>query len=274
MRKNEPKTERDSMVDEYPVTFKNKRQQQLVGILHLPGEGSSPPVILMAHGFTDDKTCDNRLFVKFARHAAQQGFAVFRFDFAGSGDSEGEFTDVTVTGEIQDLESAIEFVQDISGTDNSRIYLVGYSLGGAVASSVAARNPRIRGFVGWAPVSDPELVLHKILGRRAFVSAEKGHIAMCRNGSKQFLLQPGFFSDLQNHRPLQEVAKISPRPILLIQGSADKKVLPGQTEALFQAANEPKSLYLIKNAPHSFALYERELFEISLRYLSAWNKQT
>jgi len=37
--------------------------------------------------------------------------AVLRFDFAGSGDSEGDFSRVTIRGEVEDLSSAIDFVQ-------------------------------------------------------------------------------------------------------------------------------------------------------------------
>lgn len=263
----------ETKAKEYPVTFTNKRGHRLFGVLHIPQGIKNPPVLVMCHGFTDDKVCDNRLFVRFARRAREEGFAVLRFDFAGSGDSEGEFADMTVTGEIQDLESAIGFVNSVPGLVRSPNYLVGYSLGGAVALSAAARSERVKGFVGWSPASDLLSVFYTILGKEAFISARRSREVTCENDSKYFLLKPDFFSDLKNHHPANEIAKVSPRPVLLVQGTADTKVLPEQTQLLYEAAEEPKKLHVIEGAPHSFAFHEDELFKATLRHLRAWIAQ-
>jgi hypothetical protein len=58
---------------------------------------------------------------------------------------------------------------------------------------------------------------------------------------------------------------------LLIQGSDDKKVLPEETELLFQNALEPKNMHFIQAAGHSFAFFEEQLFEITLQHLRKWN---
>jgi len=260
------------MLHEKPFLFFNLRGEHLSGVLHMPREIINPPVIIMSHGFTDDKVSDNRLFVKFARHAQEHGFAVLRFDYAGSGDSEGDFSDITITREIQDLESAVAFVQNTPELMHSPIYLVGYSLGGAVALAVAAKDSRVQGIAGWAPVSNPIEVLHSILGEKAFLAAQSGESVLCRNDAKQFVLKFGFFSDLSKYQPLNDIAKISPRPILFLQGTADAKVLPEQTTELFLAAREPKAIHYIHEAPHSFAFHEEELFTNTLRYLKAWSQ--
>ncbi len=258
------------MLYESPFLFANRRGQQLSGVLHMPQNIICPPVLIMSHGFTDDKVSDNRLFVKFARQAQHEGYAVLRFDYAGSGDSEGDFADMTVSREIEDLESAIAYVRTITVLLQSPIFLIGYSLGGAVALSAAARDSHIQGFVGWAPVSSPLTVLQSILGGKAFFDAKRGKKILCRNDAKQFVLKSTFFSDLPKHRPLQDIADLSPRPVLLIQGSADTKVLPEQTMELFLSSREPKALRVIQGAPHSFAFFEGELFRTTFQYLRTW----
>jgi alpha-beta hydrolase superfamily lysophospholipase len=262
------------MLHENPFLFLSKRNEHLSGVLHIPGNITDPPVLIMSHGFTDDKVSDNRLFVKFARQAQARGYAVLRFDYAGSGDSEGDFSDMTISREIQDLESAIEFVLTRPELMHSLIYLVGYSLGGAVALVVAARDSRVQGLVGWAPVSNPLAVFYAILGKDSFLTARTARRIACGNDSKRFFLKPDFFSDLSRHQPLRDIAKISPRPVLLLQGTADTKVLPEQTKALFSAAGEPKALHVIHKAPHSFAFHENELFETTLRHLDAWSQNS
>lgn len=250
-------------ISEIPVTFHNSRGQKLYGVLHLPRSKVRTPIVIIVHGFTDDKTGDNRLFVKFAREIAPRGIAVLRFDFAGSGDSEGDFAEITPSSEIEDLRSAIDFVCSLAEIDTNFISLLGYSLGGAISIYAAAEDQRIYAFIGWAPVSHPEATFQKILGHKAFQLAENFGKTACRNGDKQFYLQKDFFTDLQNLNPLLNISKISPRPIVLIQGLSDEKVLPTETEILFESAKDPKYIHFIKGAGHTFAFFEEKLFEVT-----------
>lgn len=254
-------------VYERQVTFRNSRDQQLFGVMHLPLKEAKLPVVIMAHGFTDDKTGDNRLFVKFARLAAEEGIAVLRFDFAGSGDSEGDFSQTTLDSQKEDLSSAVDFLYEFPSIDRNRISLVGYSLGGAVSIILAATDQRIRSFIGWAPVSFLKAVFQRILGKNTVSLVKKNSLIACRNGCKQFYLRKGFFEGVRDSNPLEMINMISPRPVLLIQGLDDKKVLPKETELLFRNAGKPKRLRFIQGAGHSFAFSEKRLFEITLRHL-------
>jgi len=112
--------------------------------------------------------------------------------------------------------------------EESPVYLIGYSLGGAIALATAARDQRVHGVVCWAPASDLTAVFTAIPGSETFRTARQGG-AICRNDSKQFLLKSGFFHDLDRHDPACYIKSITPRPVLLIQGAADTKVLHGQT---------------------------------------------
>jgi alpha-beta hydrolase superfamily lysophospholipase len=260
------------MVREKHVYFKNGRGQSLTGVFHFPQRETTPPLLIMAHGFTDDKVSDNRIFVTFARRACEEGYAVFRFDFAGSGESEGEFADVTVTREIEDLKSAIQYAHGVPCLEESPIYLIGYSLGGTVVLSAAAGDQRVRGVVCWAPATDLKTVFAAIVDKENLLDTNVNRAVACRNDAKQFYLKYGFFLDLDRHNPCLDIARVSPRPVLLVQGTADTKVLPGQAEELFKAAGDPKEIHLIHAAPHTFAFHEKDLFQTTLRSLNAWSR--
>jgi alpha/beta superfamily hydrolase len=257
---------------EQPVIFKNNLGQKLFGVLHLPVSKASVPIAVMAHGFTDDKTGDNRLFVRFAREAARKGLAVFRFDFAGSGDSEGDFSHMTIQSEVEDLRGAIDFIHKLPEIDTSRVYLIGYSLGGAVSILQAADDLRVKGFIGWAPASNPLAVFQKILGKKSFAIANQKGFVSCRNGNKQFTLRKEFFKSVENADLIPAVNKISPRPILIIQGTRDKKIKTQETKAFFEGLKGLQKIHIINGAEHSFALYEDELITVTLKYLLDWSK--
>jgi uncharacterized protein len=50
--------------------------------------------------------------------------------------------------------------------------------------------------------------------------------------------------------PIDAVAQIAPRPVLLMQGSADDTVPPNDVQALFAQAREPKSIWIGEGAGH------------------------
>ena len=50
---------------------------------------------LLCHGFTGNKIDFNRLLVQAARALAQSGLNALRFDFMGSGDSSGDFNQMS-----------------------------------------------------------------------------------------------------------------------------------------------------------------------------------
>ena len=81
------------------ISFKN-HGQRIVGM-------TRAPALLICHGFTGDKVENHFIFVKMARRLADAGFFAMRFDFRGSGESEGDFSDMTVPAEIDDARVAL-----------------------------------------------------------------------------------------------------------------------------------------------------------------------
>jgi uncharacterized protein len=125
----------------------------LRGILHYPDRTPAPAVLLL-HGFTGYHIEDGKLFVHAARHLAQAGFAVLRFDFFGSGDSDGEFDQFTILTEVADAVAGIDWLGTQPGIDASRIGVVGLSMGGGVTGLLAGQDPRVKAAVFWNAVGN------------------------------------------------------------------------------------------------------------------------
>lgn len=151
---------------ERPVVFYN-RDQQINGILHSPTGCEAPcPAVAFFHGFTGTKVEPHRIFVKTARELAAIGFYVLRFDFRGSGDSEGDFSEMTIGGEVSDAIKSMDVLTAMPGVDAERIGILGLSMGGCVAAFVSGQDARVKSTVLWAPLSDdPPDRKHEILER-------------------------------------------------------------------------------------------------------------
>jgi alpha/beta superfamily hydrolase len=91
------------------------------------------------------------MFVKFSRALADLGFASIRFDFVGSGESDGEFVNMTLSGELEDAVNILSHVKTLNFVDQDRIGFVGFSASGEVASILAGLNSEaIKALCLWA----------------------------------------------------------------------------------------------------------------------------
>src|SRR5947208_9086564 len=120
------------------VEFQNRKGQRLRGVVHLPGEAAArSPGVVFFHGFTGSRMEVHWMFVKCARALSRAGIASLRFDFAGSGESEGEFARASLQSEIDDAHDAVAFFGQHGGIDAARLGLCGLSLGGSIAATTA-----------------------------------------------------------------------------------------------------------------------------------------
>lgn len=117
-----------------PVSI-NGSQGKLYGLLHLPDlppEGKCPMVIL-CHGFRG--SLEYHLWPGIIENLNAHGIGALRFDFNGCGKSEGQFEDMTVPNEIEDLMNVISWLRSQPAT--ASITLAGHSQGGVVCGMAA-----------------------------------------------------------------------------------------------------------------------------------------
>ncbi len=128
--------------EEIPLTITCGRDQ-LIGILHRP-EHTRPRGVVLVVGAPQYRTGSHRQFVLLARHLADAGYPVLRFDYRGMGDSEGDF--VGFEGVKEDIKAAVDclFAQ-IEGLRD--VALWGLCDGASAASFYATDDPRVSGLV-------------------------------------------------------------------------------------------------------------------------------
>ncbi|MBM4040952.1 MAG: hypothetical protein FJ290_20830 [Planctomycetes bacterium] len=116
---------------------------RLFGVLHLPAAGSqAPPESRVTHHasrlglvfcapFAEEQKQAYRVFVEMARRLEALGLPSLRFDYRGTGDSQGPFTDFSLAGALRDIAAAAAFLRERAGVQ--RIGLIGLRLGASLA---------------------------------------------------------------------------------------------------------------------------------------------
>ncbi|MEI7027956.1 alpha/beta hydrolase family protein [Paenibacillus sp. y28] len=209
-------------------------ETELAATLHYPtaqageGEAGRFPLIVICHGFVGSRVGVDRLFVKAAREFSSQGYMVLRFDFAGCGESHGDYGTGGLTSLIEQTRHVLDYALQKDSVDLARVILLGHSLGGAVALLTAARDKRVKTLALWAPVAHPFSDIVKITTKRVYEEA------VSRGGADYlgYTLQPVFFESLTEYQPFQEVKKFS-GDVLLVHGTADE-IIPVDYTFLYQ----------------------------------------
>ncbi len=237
------------------VRFAGRDGLSLSGDLHrLAGKSANCPGLIICHGFRGNKAGGGRA-VGLAEKATQLGIAVLRFDFSGTGESAGNFADATLSNYILDLTGAVDFVISVTG---GKVIVLGRSFGGTTAICQAAGDHRVAAVCSWsAPVELAETFIEPF--RSLLENGEELLKLADENGS--YWLRRQFFTDLQKHNVLRAAAGISPRPFLIVHGTADETVSFAQAVRLAEAARQPKNKLFVEKGDHRF-LAHYDLVEV------------
>jgi exosortase A-associated hydrolase 1 len=129
-------------MNEKPITFECQ-QERLVGIAHIPENGHDMGVVIIVGG-PQYRVGSHRQFVLLARYLATNGFAVFRFDYRGMGDSSGELH--TFEQVSEDIRQAINVFQK-ECPQVKKIALWGLCDAASAALFYGHTDPRVRSLI-------------------------------------------------------------------------------------------------------------------------------
>jgi len=123
-----------------------------IGDLYLPGDVKTPPVVVMAHGFAAERSFG---LPDYAEKFAENGLAVFLFDYRCFGGSDGTPRNlVDPKRHLEDWQAAIDHVRSLQAIDTRRMALWGSSFSGGHVIVTAARDPKISAIVAQVPFVD------------------------------------------------------------------------------------------------------------------------
>lgn len=143
--------------------------------------------------------------------------------------------------EVADVAAAIDFMAQQPDIDPGRIGVLGYSIGGVIAVESAARIPRIQAIVAEGNFHDLTTNITPRGAQDTFIGSAARWLIIFF-----YRYYTGLDPDLV--KPINSVAKISPRPLFLIAGEAEAGA--NHTLAQFEAAGQPKELWLVPEAGH------------------------
>lgn len=217
----------------------------------IEGKKDKGAVILM-HGVRSSRLS----MVDRARFLSRAGFSVLLFDFQAHGESSG---DQITFGHLEskDAQAAVDFLR--ANAPGERSGVIGESMGGA-ATLLAEPALEVDAMV-------LELVYPTIddaIGNR--LTRRLGSWSRILTPLLSWQLKPRLGIDADALRPLNKVGTVT-IPKLFIVGAEDQHTTLEESQRIFEAAAEPKELWIVERAAHT-DLYAVTKDEYERRVLS------
>lgn len=223
-------------------TFPNENGDHLAARLDLPADGDPTAFALFAHCFTCSKNLKAVGHISSA--LTQAGFGVFRFDFTGLGESEGDFGDTRFASNVSDLVSAARFLEEHH--EAPRI-LIGHSLGGAAVLMAARQIPSAEAVATIGAPCSPDHIRHLFVDDLDEISAEGE--ADVRLGGRVFTIGKQFVDDLDRHDAAEAIGDLG-KALLILHAPLDQTVGIDNAARIFEHAKHPKSFISLDSADH------------------------
>jgi pimeloyl-ACP methyl ester carboxylesterase len=206
----------------------------------LQNESANAPAVLYLHGARWNLTGSVTRIDRWKK----LGFSVLAVDYRGFGKS----SDIAPTEAYayEDAEAAWEYLTRLA--PNRKLYIVGHSLGGAIAVELARRHPEAAGLVLEATFTS----VRDMIGESPWGFLPVGLILT------------------QNFDALSRIGQVK-IPVLVAHGTRDSVVPMHMGERLYEAANAPKRFIRVEGAGHhnlsgaGFDQYRRALAELGFQ---------
>jgi uncharacterized protein len=193
--------------------------------------------VIFIHGSGSDRTG----LAAIAQPLIAAGYGAILLDMPGHGESTGKA--VWGASSQEAVKKAVDLAVSQPGTEHVSLY--GFSMGSCIAAQVAASDTRVGALILAGPFTRlTEQMPFERQGRR-WPMRDIGMLAARASGM-----------DLDALNTLDALKRMQPRPLLIIGGTADTSIPVHMPKALFDAAREPKSLWMIERADH---LNERDV---------------
>lgn len=239
----------------YHVTYSSVNDKIVTAVLTVPKTGKPPyPVIIFQHGLSENKYADQVWFG--SQKLVLQGYAVFTIDADEHGErakdkSSGYAASMMGKGQLYnmrnmfiqtaiDIRRGIDYLSKKNFINKEKIGYAGISMGGLIGVLVSAVDTRIKAAV--------------------FIVAGGNFLKMI----SLLAVFPDAAIITKTIDPIYFIKKISPRPLLMINGLQDTMFLEPAKE-LFATANEPKKIVWI-DADHIGVPFKEETIKNLLEF--------
>jgi pimeloyl-ACP methyl ester carboxylesterase len=236
------------------------------GSLHIANQESGKPWFVICHGLTGQRMGPGYLFVKISRHLSALGFSSARFDFCGSGESDGAFHEMSIASMQADLEAVT--LKLIEQYNPRPMIIVGHSFGGMIAA-LCSNQIKPDGLVLISPVGDPGQIVNK---KKDIINSGPNSDGFIEYGPHEMNVKG--FENLLTLDPVNYLAQHFKGKLLVVQGSTDHSIPVEESKRYIDSARKADIItdyHLLNGADHNYSRVTDT--KMLCQIISSWSKE-
>lgn len=225
--------------------------------------------VVLVHGFAAEKT-ENGLFTETGELLLRSGHTVLMYDWRGLGESDGDFSQTTLSEHTSDFRTVVGWLGRVCGLDSTRLCAVGFSLGAALVAQALKGGLALGASSFWSPAVRPRLSMWPRYNTPELKSELKANGFILKPDNK-VRLGPGILDSLRK-TDLGPTAFSLGIPLLVCHGTDDSRIPIEHTRQVFsRCKHESVTFAEFAGASHSFRPAQEQrsrLYDLFMRWLS------
>ncbi len=207
------------------IFFPSSQGIKICGVISNPNSSLDTIITISCHGFLSSK--ESRTNKALEKKLNETGFSILMFDFFGHGESEGDFAGLTISASVENVLSAIEFLEQSGYT---RIGLLGSSFGGMASLLAASKTTDLVFLALKSPVVHYPSMIKSLYGEPMLEEWQKKGFADVEGpDGRKHRLKYNFFEDSLANDGYKACERIS-IPTLIVHGDKDETVAVDQSQ--------------------------------------------
>ena len=199
------------------LIIKNSSREKLAGIFY--ENKNSKKLIIFCHGRLVNK--DNPFYIELCEKLFESGFNIYRFDFSGNGESEGDFLKCTITKDIEDIKSAVDYFKK----KNYEIFcIIGHSQGAVEALLHQAKYNSADCVVDISGLVDQRDMTTRKYTKEQINEINKAGFTKIEYRGKSFNISKKYFYDRAGYGDIRNKVKKIKVPMLALHGTGDEDI--------------------------------------------------
>lgn len=163
-------------------------------------------VVIVIHGIGGNKLGHKFVFKQMADKCVENSISTLRFDYVGTGESDGDFSETRHSDQVEQLKAIIKAAKELGYKD---IYLCSTTIGCYSAWHAAVSGNDIKAIINWNPICN-------------FDRYEEGHKKRAQEDGtiymKGIYTKPSYVRDLEQ---LEREIPLLNIPVMMLQGELD-----------------------------------------------------
>lgn len=227
------------------LIIKNSKEEKLAGVFY-PVKNSKK-LIIFCHGRLVTK--DNAFYIELCEQLFESGFNVYRFDFSGNGESEGKFEECTVSKDVLDIKSVVDYFK----SKGFKIFcLIGHSKGAVEVLLHQSAYNSAKSVVDISGVVDQrDSTIRKYTRERINEINKDGYTTIKYEG-KPFKISKKYFYDRAGYGDIRPKVNKIKTPILVLHGTEDEDINYKNGEKMKKILKKKDKFVPIEGAGHFF----------------------